>query len=100
MNRNDPLKCYIENGVLTMRIGVECLAHAVKLNPDLTHYDEKTGEWLEPEITNPDKFAAEVLREVESEDEEGSTLIHLALDKASMNAIENGAEGITLPGDQ
>jgi hypothetical protein len=100
MNRNDPLKCCIEDGVLTIRIGVQCLANAVKLNPDLTQYDEKTGEWNEPEITDPDKFALEVLRAVESESEDGTTLVHIALDAAAMNAIENGAEGIALPDDK
>ena len=44
MNRHDPLKCCIEDGILTIRIGVEVLAKAVKLNPDLTDYDEQTGE--------------------------------------------------------
>ena len=99
MNRHDPLKCCIEDGVLTIRIGVEVLANAVKFNPDLTDYDEKTGEWHEPEITDPDKFAVEVLRAVEAESEDGTTLVHIALDTAAMNAIENGAEGIKLPRD-
>lgn len=99
MNRHDSLKCCIEDGVLTMRIGVEVLAKAVKLNPDLTEYDERTGDWNEPEITDPDKFAAEVLRYLVDESEDGTTLIHVAIDTAAMNAIENGAEGIKLASD-
>lgn len=100
MNRNDPLKCFIENGVLTMSIGVACLANAVKLNPDLAEYDSEAGEWNEPEITDPDKFAEEVLRAVQDESEDGTTLVHIALDTAAANAIENGAEGIKLPSDK
>jgi hypothetical protein len=99
MNRNDPLKCCIEDGVLIMQIGVEVLAHAVKLNPELTEYDERTGDWDEPKITDPDKFAAEVLRALVDEDDEGTTLVHIAIDTAAMNAIENGAEGIQIPSD-
>ena len=99
MNRHDPLKVFIENGVLVMLIGVECLANAVKLNPDLTEYNEKSGEWNEPKVTDPDKFAAEVAIALQSEDEDGTTLVHTALDTAAMNAIENGAEGIELPAD-
>lgn len=99
MNRHDPLKCYIDDGVLTMAIGVECLAKAIKLNPEFTEYDEKTGEWNEPEITDVDKFALEVMHAVKEENEDGTTLIHTALDTAAMNAIENGAEGIKLPAD-
>jgi hypothetical protein len=100
MNRHDPLKCCIEDGVLVIQIGVEWLARAVKLNPDLTEYDEKSGEWIEPKITDPDKFAVEVLHAIQDESEDGTTLVHMALDTAAMNAIENGAEGIVLPGDR
>ena len=99
MNRHDPLKCFIEDGVLVMQIGVECLAHAIKLNPDLTEYDDKTGEWIEPEITDADKFAAEVLMALKEESEDGTTLVHIAIDTAAMNAIENGAEGVKMPAD-
>lgn len=99
MNRHDPLKCCIEGGVLTIRIGVGVLAHVIKFNPDLVEYDEKTGEWHEPEITDPDKFAVEILHAIEDESEDGTTLVHLVLDTAAMNAIENGAEGIRLPSD-
>jgi hypothetical protein len=100
MDRNSLLECKIENGVLTMQIGVDVIAHAVKLNPDLQHYDEKSGEFREPTITDPDKFAAEILKELKAESEDGTTLIHVALDKAAENAIECGAEGIELPGDR
>lgn len=99
MNRNDPLKCCIEDGVLIMQIGVAALARAIQLNPDLTECDERTGQWNEPEITDADKFAAEVLAALKNEDEDGTTLIHTAIDTAAMNAIENGAEGIKLPTD-
>jgi hypothetical protein len=99
MNRHDSLKCFIEDGVLTMQIGVEVIANAVKLNPELTEYDEKSEEWIEPEITDADKFAKAILSELKVESDEGTTLIHVALDTAAMNAIENGAEGIKLPSD-
>lgn len=100
MNRHDPLKVYIEDGVLMMAIGVECLAHAIKLNPELQKWDEETGDWNEPEITDPDKFAKEVATALNDESEDGTTLVHIALDTAAMNAIENGAEGIKLPADE
>lgn len=99
MNRHDPLKCCIEDGVLIMQIGVEVLAKAVQLNPDLAELDEKTEDWVEPEITDPDKFARAILTAIQDESDDGTTLIHMALDTAAMNAIENGAEGIKLPGD-
>lgn len=99
MNRHDPLKVFIEDGVLMMCIGVEVVAKAVKLNPDLTQYNETTEEWDEPEITDTDKFMSEIVKELLSEEEDGTTPIHIALDTAAMNAIDNGAEGIKLPGE-
>jgi hypothetical protein len=33
------------------------------------------------------------------EEEDGSTPVHRMLDKAAMDAIENGAEGVHCPGD-
>lgn len=98
MNRYDPLKVCIEDGVLIIQIGVDCLANAVKLNPELTEFDD-AGNWVEPEITDADTFAIEVMRELGAESEDGTTLVHLAIDTAAMNAIENGAEGIKLGSD-
>lgn len=96
MNRNDGLKVCVENGVLIMQMGVEALAKAVQLNPELTMPDDKGG-WIEPEIIDADKFAAEIMVALKNEDEDGTTLIHIAIDTAAMNAIENGAEGIKIP---
>lgn len=97
MDRNTPLEFSIKDGVLTMQIGVDVIAHAVKLSPGLTIYDEKADKWLEPTITDSDKFAEEILQALRAESEDGTTLIHVALDKAAVNAIEYGAEGIELP---
>lgn len=100
MNRHDPLKVFIEDGVLMMCIGVEVLAKAVNLNPDLAEIDEESGDWIEPEITDVDVFAREVARYVGAElSDDGTTLIHQALDSAAVEAIEQGAEGIKLPDD-
>lgn len=103
MNRHDLTKCFIEDGVLTICIGVELIAHAAKLHPDLSEYDagaeSASQEWVEPEITDADQFAAAVLAELKSEEEDGTTLIHRAMDGAIINAIENGAEGIKTADD-
>lgn len=39
-------------------------------------------------------FAKEVVRELNSEDEEGTTAIHKMFDAAFIEAIEQGAEGV------
>jgi hypothetical protein len=99
MNRHDSVKCTIEDGVLTIQIGVEALAHATKLNPEMTEYDETTEDWVEPDITDVDVFAQEVLRALKDETDDGTTVVHRMLDDAVNDAIENGAEGIDLAED-
>lgn len=99
MNRNDTMKCFINDGVLTILIGVELIAKAIKLDPDLAEYDEATGEWVEPEITDANAFVNEVMRALKAESEDGTTLIHSVLDTAAINAIEMGATGIRMPDD-
>jgi hypothetical protein len=100
MKRNDPLTCRIEDGVLIISIGVDCLAHAIQMSPGLSEFDEESGEWATPEVTDADKFAIEVVCELEAEAEDGTTLVHIAFDRAAANAIENGAQGVKLPGDE
>ena len=97
MNRNDPMKCFINDGVLTIMIGVGVIAKAIELDPDLAEFDETTLEWVVPEIVDADAFVNEVMHALKAESEDGTTLIHSALDTAAMNAIEMGATGIKLP---
>lgn len=97
MNRNDQMKCFINDGVLTILIGVDVIAKAIELDPELSEYDEQSGEWIAPEITDVDTFVNEVMHALKADDEDGTTLIHSALDTAAINAIEMGAEGVKLP---
>lgn len=41
------------------------------------------------------EFAKSVLKELKSEQEDGTTLVHEMLDKAIRSALENGEEGFT-----
>jgi hypothetical protein len=47
------------------------------------------------EVTDDLQAAKGVVRYLNDEDEEGSTLIHFALDKALVLAVENGEEGFS-----
>lgn len=96
MSRNDALKVAIQDGVLVISIGVETLAKATQFCSSMSRFNEKTGQYDEPEITDPDKFALEVVTALNDEDEDGTTLVHQAIDKAAEQAIEMGAEGIRL----
>ena len=88
--RESPLTVKVEGGALVIAIGVETLAFAVL-----------AGEVFQEGVTvpDPDKFAKEVVRELEQEREDGATPVHLLLDRAAERAAENGAEGIHFPDD-
>lgn len=97
--RDQLLSCKIKNGVLTMSIGVDLIAHAARLHKSLQYYDERTCEYYEPRITDADKFAEEVRQRLLYESEDGTTLLHIALDQAILDAVENGGDGIDLAED-
>lgn len=97
--KNAPLAVKIERDKLIIEIGVGCLAHAIQLAPSLTSYDEASGEYREPKVTDPHVFAREICNELRRESEDGTTRVHKMLDDAAMEAIEQGAEGIQLPED-
>lgn len=102
MNRHDAVMCSIEDGVLTIRVGVELIAKASKLNPEYAEFDDDADageEWVEPEIVDVDKFATEVLSALKSETDDGTTLVHSMIDAAVNEAIATGAEGIKMPDD-
>ena len=86
----------IAGGKLVISIGIDALAVAVEGNPLLEEGEDFDG----PKVTNPDRFASELLGALRDEDEEGANAIHRVLDQASLAAVENGAEGIRVAGDE
>lgn len=50
---------------------------------------------LEVEITDEREAAKSIVRYLNDEDEEGTTPVHVALDKALTNAVEQGEEGFS-----
>lgn len=89
--RKQELKMQIEAGVLTISIGVEALAIAVEGGPNI----EENAK-----VTDADVFAAELLVELQAEDEIGSNIIYRAFDTATEAATEGGAQGIAFPDDE
>ena len=87
--RKSRLRVQVIGGELVIRIGVETLAFAAERNGRLFD-DHDRG----PEVTDPDLFALEVVRELEDEEEDGTTPLNELLDIATEKAFENGADGI------
>lgn len=90
------MTCEIDNGEIVVRIQIENLPTIWDLCP--LRIDETGEERINRNpVTNADAFAEEVRNALVSEDEDGSTLLTDAVDRAMYNAFENGAEGICYP---
>lgn len=84
--KDQPLSIEIKNGRLEMSIGVDCLLAAIEYGLEM-----RAEEF---EVTDKSKWLGEIVNALHIEEEDGSTVIHRAIDTAALQAIENGAEGI------
>lgn len=91
-----PLTVEIVNHVLVIKIGIDTLAGCAQRHPDL--YNDLGNERLI--VTDQAVFANEVLCGLHKEEEDGSTPVHRMLDKVILYAIEYGAEGCSLDGEE
>lgn len=96
--RDQVLKVSIEDGEVVIRIGIDTLKVAAEACPELEEC-LGSGYVVAPSITDIDLFAAEVVRELGREAEDGTTPVHILLDAAFVAAAEQGAEGIEFPED-
>lgn len=90
------LSCKIENDEIVIRCSIDTLAIAWEMSPE-NEYDYDDGN--PTPITNERAFAEEVVNELNREEEDGTTLVHRALDRAMYMAVENGAEGVNYERD-
>lgn len=91
----------IEGDEIVIRLSLDTLVTATDACPAFTEqYDEATDSYRRAEVADRAVWAREVVRELNSESEDGTTLVHLMFDKAFLQAAEQGAEGIRLPGDE
>ena len=81
-NKSQPLSACIISGLLTISIGVDTLAFATNNNGDPEGFN----------VTNPERFAEDVLRELHREDEDGTTIVHTMFDEAAYMAADQGSE--------
>lgn len=84
----------IENGEIVIRVSLKSLPMVIE------------GSWatgnldVRYKITNVKKFAADLVCELNREEEDGTTPIHRMYDKAIAEAIDQGAFGIEEHEDQ
>ena len=99
-----PLRFRLSHGCLTISIGVDTLAIAARNAPEIERlfvWSDKTATYDESRfrITDPHKFAEEVVRQLNDEEDDGSTMFTRMMDTAFLAAIENGAEGVEITDD-
>ena len=83
--KNQIVEIKIKDDQFVITAGIDFVCKAVINCTDL--FDEF-------EIIDNDVFAAEILKELRNEEEDGTNKIHKAFDQAALEAIENGANGV------
>lgn len=87
-----PCGAFIDGDFVVVAIHKSAIQSATELHPGLEYYDD--DKWKNPKIVNLDLFTEEVVAAINSERDDGSTFITDALDKAIIEAVENGAFGM------
>lgn len=85
---DDSATAVIEKDAIVIRLPLKNLDVALRVGCSMSGIDPPYR------VTDSVVFAKEVVRELNSEDEEGTTAIHRMFDAAFIEAIEQGAEGV------
>ena len=78
----------IEDGSIVIRVALSALPMVVESSWASGALDTRF------KITNVEEFAADLVTELNSEAEDGTTMIHQLFDKGINEALEQGARGI------
>lgn len=88
-----PLRIDSNMGTLSLFVGSELLRFAAETHQGL--WDGESGPDVPVvKITDQREFAFAVAEAINSEDEDGSTLLTRMLDEAIMQAVEDGCDGV------
>lgn len=90
MTKDQPLVAKIEGQQLVIRIGIDTLAYSAEHCPRLYDYDKHDGPPY-CKVVNKEELAMDVIHELEREQEDGTTPLHLLLDQAIIDAMDGGS---------
>lgn len=93
--QEDGGKAIIERGHIVIRVAIDALPLIVDGS-----WGARGGQGTRYEVVNPKEFAADLVRALNDEEEDGTTLIHKMFDGAIDYAIEQGAFGVEEHPDQ
>jgi hypothetical protein len=90
-----PLEVSVKNGAIIISIGAAALAQAFEESEYAKPYDVEANSWVAKfKVTDHEEFAREVARALQVEEEDGTTMLHLLLDQACVEAVEAGGLGV------
>ena len=90
MEESTPLTCAIEGEDIVIRIGIPPLMWALQHE---TVWESQFG------ITDPEAFSKAIVKALNEDDEEGTTLVHRMFDSAADAAMAQGCEGVEVVSD-
>lgn len=91
MSRKTVLRCRVVKDTLTIEIGIDTLKVAAQQHEGFWQpFTDKCALV----VSNPKQFAQAVKGKLLDEAEDGSTPLHILLDKAIMEAVEYGCDGL------
>lgn len=93
--REQRLTAEVIGNRIVISIGINTAAWATNEHPDFYTYDEKVRDWTHKiQVTDIRAFAKEIVRAMLNEREDGSTITTDFMDKAILDAVEDGAVGV------
>lgn len=86
-----PARAIIEGDNIVIRVPISALPVAFDFSPLTPRDDEADAKYF---VSDTAEFAKSVCRRLNKEEEDGTTPIHLMLDSAMEEALEQGDEGL------
>ena len=95
---SQPLKCSVEDGEIVIRIGIETMKEAAQYegrDPFWVDEDNAGHYFQRYKVVDPLEFAKDIVRQLQDEAEDGSSMLTNLLDKACDKAIDDGSLGVS-----
>ncbi|MBE3065158.1 MAG: hypothetical protein IMZ69_09100 [Spirochaetes bacterium] len=87
----------IARGELVIRIGIETLAFCTD---ECSEFYNSEKDRSDVKVTDPDEWAKDVVRELEREEEDGSSPLTDLLERAMSDAVDQGSTAVELAADE
>lgn len=94
---SDQIRICAQDGDLVIRIPIGTMIYAFENDQSNEGWDG--NQHVPPKVMNRDGFVADVLRQLGREEEDGTTPVHRMMDKAMLDAVEDGSEHVQCHGD-